>query len=43
MADIEKQTVDMVPNYDNTEEHARRLPSRIPNLLLNGRPGLRWA
>ena len=40
MADIEKQTVDMVPNYDNTEEQPDVLPSRIPNLLLNGATGI---
>ena len=33
MADIEKQTVDMVPNYDGTEEEPTVLPARIPNLL----------
>src|SRR5260370_39615084 len=36
MADIEKQTVDMVPNYDGTEEQPSVLPARIPNLLVNG-------
>ncbi|MEO8744014.1 MAG: DNA gyrase subunit A [Candidatus Dormiibacterota bacterium] len=40
MADIEKQTVDMVPNYDNTEEQPDVLPSRIPNLLVNGATGI---
>src|ERR1700716_588237 len=40
MADIEKQTVDMVPNYDSTEEQPDVLPSRIPNLLLNGATGI---
>ena len=40
MADIEKQTVDMVPNYDNTEEQPDVLPSRIPNLLINGATGI---
>ena len=40
MADIEKQTVDMVPNYDNTEEQPDVLPARIPNLLLNGATGI---
>ena len=40
MADIEKQTVDMVPNYDGTEEQPDVLPSRIPNLLLNGATGI---
>ena len=31
MADIEKQTVDMEPNYDNSEEQPSVLPSRVPN------------
>src|ERR1700688_3650356 len=40
MADIEKQTVDMVPNYDNTEEQPDVLPARLPNLLVNGSSGI---
>src|SRR6202049_4727817 len=40
MADIEKQTVDMVPNYDGQEEEPSVLPARIPNLLLNGASGI---
>jgi DNA gyrase subunit A len=40
MADIEKQTVDMAPNYDGQEEEPQVLPSRIPNLLLNGASGI---
>src|SRR5216684_2591160 len=40
MADIEKQTVDMVPNYDGTEEQPSVLPSRVPNLLVNGATGI---
>jgi len=40
MADIEKQTVDMVPNYDNSEMQPDVLPSRIPNLLVNGATGI---
>src|SRR2546422_653705 len=36
MQDIEKQTVDMIPNYDGQEEEPSVLPARIPNLLLNG-------
>src|SRR5260370_35908108 len=35
MADIEKQTVDMVPNYDGTEQQPAILPGRLPHLLLN--------
>ena len=40
MADIEKQTVEMVPNYDGTEEQPSVLPSRVPNLLVNGATGI---
>ncbi|MCU0798423.1 MAG: DNA gyrase subunit A [Candidatus Thermoplasmatota archaeon] len=40
MEDIDKGTVDMVPNYDGTLEEPRVLPSRLPNLLLNGSSGI---
>ncbi len=40
MADIEKQTVDMVPNYDGQEQEPSVLPARIPNLLVNGASGI---
>src|SRR5258706_353661 len=40
MADIDKQTVDMIPNYDGQEEEPAVLPARIPNLLLNGASGI---
>lgn len=40
LADIEKQTVDMVPNYDGQEEEPTVLPARIPNLLVNGATGI---
>jgi DNA gyrase subunit A len=40
MADIEKQTVDMGPNYDGSEEEPSVLPARLPNLLLNGATGI---
>src|SRR5215472_5756604 len=40
MADIEKQTVDMVPNYDGSEEEPTVLPARVPNLLINGASGI---
>jgi DNA gyrase subunit A len=40
MADIEKQTVDMGPNYDGSEEEPSVLPARIPNLLINGATGI---
>src|SRR6202035_3076014 len=40
MDDIEKQTVNMVPNYDGTEEQPEVLPARLPNLLVNGATGI---
>ncbi len=40
MADIDKETVDFVPNYDGKELEPSVLPSRIPNLLLNGSSGI---
>src|SRR5437879_6445190 len=40
MAAIEKQTVDMVPNYDGSEEEPAVLPARLPNLLVNGATGI---
>ncbi|MBI4835700.1 MAG: DNA gyrase subunit A [Candidatus Abawacabacteria bacterium] len=39
-SDIEKETVDFRPNYDATEEEPMVLPTRIPNLLLNGSEGI---
>ncbi|MFA6250579.1 MAG: DNA gyrase subunit A [Candidatus Shapirobacteria bacterium] len=38
--DIDKETVDMVPNYDATTQEPNVLPTRIPNLLLNGGDGI---
>ena len=40
LADIEKDTVDFVPNYDDTLREPTVLPSRIPNLLVNGAAGI---
>jgi DNA gyrase subunit A len=40
LADIEKETVDFVPNYDGSESEPSVLPSRIPNLLVNGSAGI---
>jgi len=40
MADIEKQTVDMNPNYDGSDEEPAVLPARLPNLLINGATGI---
>lgn len=40
LADLEKETVDFVPNYDGTEHIPHVLPTRIPNLLVNGASGI---
>jgi len=40
MADIDKQTVDMEPNYDGSEQQPTVLPARVPNLLINGASGI---
>lgn len=40
LADIEKDTVDFAPNYDETEKEPVVLPARIPNLLVNGSSGI---
>ncbi len=40
LADIEKDTVDFVPNYDGSTKEPTVLPSRIPNLLVNGSSGI---
>ncbi|MCL4148859.1 UNVERIFIED_CONTAM: hypothetical protein GTU68_017365, partial [Idotea baltica] len=40
LADIDQETVDFVPNYDGTESEPAVLPSRIPNLLVNGSSGI---
>ena len=40
LADIEKETVDFVPNFDETEQEPTVLPTRIPNLLVNGASGI---
>ena len=40
LADIEKETVDFVPNYDDRLEEPVVLPSRFPNLLVNGSTGI---
>ncbi|AQW81126.1 DNA gyrase, subunit A [Campylobacter pinnipediorum subsp. pinnipediorum] len=40
LSDIEKETVDFIPNYDGSEIEPDVLPSRIPNLLLNGSSGI---
>jgi DNA gyrase subunit A len=40
LADIDKETVDMVPNYDGKELEPTVLPTRLPNLLVNGSGGI---
>ena len=40
LADIDKETVDFVPNYDGKEREPSVLPTRIPNLLINGSSGI---
>ena len=40
LADIEKETVDFTPNFDETTEEPAVLPARIPNLLINGASGI---
>jgi DNA gyrase subunit A len=40
LADIEKETVDFIPNFDETEREPTVLPTRVPNLLVNGASGI---
>lgn len=40
MEDIELKTIDMVPNFDDTEMEPTVLPTRVPNLLINGASGI---
>jgi len=40
LADIDKETVDFVPNYDDSLKEPDVLPARVPNLLLNGSSGI---
>ncbi|HVO45476.1 MAG TPA: DNA gyrase subunit A [Steroidobacteraceae bacterium] len=40
LADIDKETVDFTPNYDESEQEPTVLPARIPNLLVNGQTGI---
>ena len=40
MADLEKEVVDFVPNFDNRRKEPKVLPSRFPNLLVNGAMGI---
>lgn len=38
--DLDKDTVDMMPNFDNTEKEPTILPAKVPNLLINGASGI---
>ena len=40
LSDIDRETVDFVPNYDESEHEPEILPARIPNLLINGSAGI---
>ncbi len=40
LADLEKETVDFIPNYDESESEPSVLPTKIPNLLVNGSSGI---
>ena len=40
LADIDKETVDFIPNFDETEREPTVLPTRVPNLLVNGASGI---
>ena len=40
LADLEKETVDFLPNYDESEHEPMVLPTRVPNLLINGSSGI---
>ncbi|MBE2895203.1 DNA topoisomerase (ATP-hydrolyzing) subunit A [Spirabiliibacterium falconis] len=40
LADLDKETVDFVPNYDGSEQIPDVLPTRVPNLLVNGSSGI---
>jgi DNA gyrase subunit A len=40
LADLDRETVDFTPNYDETEREPQVLPTRVPNLLINGSAGI---
>jgi DNA gyrase subunit A len=40
LADLDKETVDFAPNYDESEKEPTVLPTRVPNLLINGSAGI---
>src|SRR2546425_3524678 len=43
LADIDKDTRGLAPNFEESEQEATRLPTRVPNLLLNGSADTPWA
>jgi DNA gyrase subunit A len=40
LSDLDRETVDFVPNYDETEREPQVMPTRVPNLLVNGSAGI---
>src|SRR3979411_3380863 len=40
LADLDKETVDFTPNYDESEHEPAVMPTRVPNLLINGQTGI---
>ncbi len=40
LSDLEKETVDFTPNYDEAELEPQVMPTRVPNLLVNGSAGI---
>ena len=40
LSDLDRETVDFVPNYDETEQEPQVMPTRVPNLLVNGSAGI---
>ena len=40
LSDLDRETVDFAPNYDETEREPQVLPTRVPNLLINGSAGI---
>src|SRR5262249_9216559 len=40
LADIDRETVDFIPNYDESETEPSVLPAKLPNLLINGSSGI---
>ncbi len=40
VSDLDKETVDWIPNYDNSLNEPSVMPSKVPNLLINGSSGI---